>query len=195
MGYEVEMKFRVVDHGALAGRLARRGQLAGPPQVQDDYYIAHPSRDFSQSDEALRLRRHGENNILTYKGPRLGGPTKTREEIEIPLEDGPRTREQMITLLQRLGFGPVLEIRKTRLTYRLTYQGRPMVVALDRVEDLGAFAEVEALAVSEADLPAAQAAVQALAADLDLKEPESRSYLRMALQTLETQPAGPSGPV
>jgi adenylate cyclase class 2 len=192
MAYEVEMKFRVEDHSALASRLAMLGVLASSPDAQDDYYIAHPSRDFARTDEAVRLRRVGESNFLTYKGPKLGGPTKTRREIEVAFADGPEARARMIELFQLLGFGPILEVRKTRLTFRITYRGRPMVVTLDRVEDQGAFAEVEAMAVSETDLALAQESVQALAAELDLRVVEPRSYLRMALERLEPGP-GPAG--
>ncbi len=195
MGYEVEMKFQVADHTELVAKLSRVAALAGPPDTQDDYYIAHPSRDFAQTDEALRLRAIGDSNVLTYKGPKLAGPTKTRREIEVSFADGPESRAAMIDLFQRLGFGPILEIRKTRLTFRLNYRGRSMIVALDRVEDQGAFAEVETLALSDHDLPAAQAAVQALAAELGLKTVERRSYLRMALEArsrISERTAGPS---
>lgn len=182
MGYEVEIKFRVGDHAAVAGQLAHRGVLAGSPVVQDDAYFSHPSRDFAQTDEALRIRREGESNFITYKGPKLGGPTKTREELELPIGEGPEIRGDMTRLFERLGFKPLFEVSKTRLPFRLTYQGRPMVVTLDRVEALGSFAEVEAFATSQTDLLAAQAAVQALALELGLHQCEPRSYLRMAIE-------------
>ncbi|MEO6812208.1 MAG: class IV adenylate cyclase, partial [Isosphaeraceae bacterium] len=88
MGYEVEIKFRVPDHDALVRRLAELGVAPGPPIEQEDAYLAHPGRNFAKSDEALRLRRVGTQNRITYKGPKRGGPTKTREEIEVPFADG-----------------------------------------------------------------------------------------------------------
>jgi adenylate cyclase class IV len=57
-----------------------------------------------------------------------------------------------------------------------------MEVALDRVEGLGDFAEIEIVAETQSELAAAQAAVLTLAADLGLIEMEPRSYLRMALE-------------
>ncbi len=194
MSFEVEIKFRVHDHAALAGRLSDIGVLADVPQAQNDLYLSHPSRDFATSDEALRLRRDGQTNHITYKGPRRAGPTKTREEIEIPFAEGPEGRADMARLFERLGFTPVLEVRKTRLTYRLRYHGRPIVVALDKVENLGAFAEVEALAANEADLPAAQDAVRTLAGELGLTDLEPRSYLRMVLEHLHASQPEPSHP-
>lgn len=187
MSYEVELKFRVDDHAALAGRLSDIGVLIDVPLAQDDLYLAHPSRDFLKTDEALRLRRAGESNHITYKGPRRPGPTKTREEIEIPFADGPESRADMARLLERLGFRTILEVRKTRLTYRFGYRNRPMIVTLDKVEGLGAFAEVETSAVGEADLPAAQQAVLDLARELHLSDIEPRSYLRMVLERNEAE--------
>ncbi|HEU5115398.1 MAG TPA: class IV adenylate cyclase, partial [Isosphaeraceae bacterium] len=83
-GFEVEIKFRAADHRALAARLIALGAEASEAQEHEDLYLAHPSRDFARTDEALRLRRVGDQNRVTYKGPKLGGPTKTREEIEVP---------------------------------------------------------------------------------------------------------------
>lgn len=189
MSYEVEMKFRVHDHSALAGRLSDIGVLSDVPQAQDDLYLAHPSRDFVVTDEALRLRRDGQSNHITYKGPKRPGPTKTREEIEVPFADGPEGRADMARVFDRLGFQMVLEVRKTRLSYRLKHRNRPMIVTLDKVEGLGAFAEVESIAVAESDLPAAQAAVIDLARELGLIDLEPRSYLRMALERRREQAA------
>jgi adenylate cyclase class 2 len=183
-GYEVEIKFRVNDHAALALRLGQLGAKAGPEVRQEDIYLSHPGRDFGASDEALRLRRIGDENVVTYKGPKLAGPTKTREEIEIPYEPGPAGQGRMARLLDRLGFRPVATIRKTRRPFRLAQDGRTMEVALDLAEGLGPFAEVETLADGPDDLPAAQAAVLSLAERLGLEEVERRSYLRMTLERL-----------
>lgn len=183
MGFEVELKFRVDDHAQVTRQLAVRGVLAGPPTAQEDLYLAHPLRDFAKSDEALRLRRDGESNYLTYKGPKHGGPTKTREEIELAFSEGSEARADCLKVFERLGFRAILEVRKTRLTYRLSHGGRTMTVALDRVEGLGSFAEVETLAAHESDLAAAQQAVLNLAGVLGLTDVERRSYLRMSLES------------
>src|SRR5689334_3972403 len=128
MGFEVEIKFRAADHADLARRLDALGAEAGPPIAQEDAYLAHPDRDFGKTDEALRLRRDGASNRITYKGPKLGGPAKTREEIEIPFADGAEAFDGMARLLERLGFRPVAVIRKSRRPYHLAHQGRAMDV-------------------------------------------------------------------
>ena len=82
-GFEVEIKFRAADLEALGRRLLSLGAEPIGTSEQEDLYLAHPSRDFASTDEALRLRRVGDMNRITYKGPKLGGPTKTREETPI----------------------------------------------------------------------------------------------------------------
>ncbi len=183
MGYEVEVKYRSVDHGGLQQRLAELGAEPVGSVLQVDTYLSHPARDFTLTNEAFRLRSVGDENRITYKGPRRPGPTKTREEIEIPFADGAQTTGQLLHLFELLGFQPAATIRKERTSFHLNRAGRTLEIALDRAQGLGDFAEIEALAASEPDLPAAQAAVLALAAELALTEVEPRSYLRMVLES------------
>lgn len=52
MLYEVEQKFLVADMQALEERLIALGAKIEDPQLEVDLYFAHPSRDFSKTDEA-----------------------------------------------------------------------------------------------------------------------------------------------
>jgi adenylate cyclase class 2 len=182
MSYEVELKYRSVDHDRLAQRLIDRGAVVLPPIAQEDTYLSHPARDFAVTNEAFRLRRIGTENRITYKGPRQAGPTKTREEIEVSVAGGDEEFAQLQRLFVNLGFRPVATIRKIRRSFRLTESCQAVEVSLDRAEGLGAFAEIEVIAASQADQPAAQAAVLALALELGLTDVEPRSYLRMVLE-------------
>jgi adenylate cyclase class 2 len=190
MSFEVEVKYRAVDHGNVVRQLLAMGAVAGGTAHQEDTYLSHPARDFAETNEAFRIRRLGDENRITYKGPRRSGPTKTREEIEIPFQAGKEAFERLCRLFENLGFRPVATIRKRRETFRMTFQGIELEIALDVAEGLGEFVEIEAFADGEADLDRAQAAVLALAADLDLTEVEPRSYLRMALEAQESAQAG-----
>ena len=182
MSFEVEVKYRTTGHADLARRLTALGAVPGPEITQEDAYLSHPARDFARTNEALRLRRVGGSNRITYKGPRRDGPTKTREEIELPLGEGAESFERWLRLLTNLGFRPVAVIRKARQPFHLSHRGRPVEVVLDVAEGIGEFAEVEAIARDEADLPAARSAVLDLAGVLGLTDVEPRSYLRMALE-------------
>ena len=181
MSIEIEQKYRVDSHDLVASRLESLGAEAGPRVEQEDVYLRHPGRDFARTHEAIRVRRTGSRNAITYKGPKAAGPTKTREEIEVDFADGGRTGEDLLLLFRRLGFDPVMAIRKARTPYRLTFQSRSLEVALDEAEGLGSFVEVETVAEAD-DVPGAQAAVLELAQVLGLHEVEARSYLRMALE-------------
>jgi adenylate cyclase class 2 len=182
MSFEVEMKFRTPGHDGLVERLLALGAEADGEVEQEDAYYAHPARDFARTNEALRLRRVGVSNRITYKGPKLAGPTKTREEIEISFEDGDPAFAQMQRLFETLGFRPIALIRKSRRLFYLDHSGQPLEISLDRADSLGEFVEIEAIAGTDADLVAAQDSVQALARDLGLTELEPRSYLRMLLE-------------
>ena len=67
---EVEMKFPVADFAALERRLAEWGARADALRTDADHYVNAPDRDFARTDEALRLRRTGSANHVTYKGPK-----------------------------------------------------------------------------------------------------------------------------
>jgi adenylate cyclase, class 2 len=193
MGFEIEVKFRVADHAELERRLSERGLSPEVTVEHQDAYLAHPSRDFAKTGEAFRIRSEGDSNRITYKGAKLGGPAKTREEIEVEFAEGVEAREDLGRAFEHLGFRPVAVVRKRRSEYHLESGGRPMTVALDVAEGLGTFAEVETLAATEADLAAAQEAVLALAGELGLSDVEPRSYLRMLLESegrLARNPAG-----
>jgi adenylate cyclase, class 2 len=185
MSVEIEIKYRLADRGDALARVLSLGATQVSESSQADTYFSHPARDFRRTDEALRLRIDSAGNHLTYKGPKREGPTKTREEIEIPLGAGPECEQRVTQLLSRLGFQAIITIAKSRSLFQLNARGRPLQVALDEVRDLGAFAEVECIAETEADVPAAQEAVLALARQLNLTAVEPRTYLRMALEQQE----------
>src|SRR5689334_20107638 len=85
MQLEVEQKYPVDDHARLREQLVALGCEFHAPLEQADLYFAHPARNFAQTDEALRLRRSGDEVCITYKGPKLDPTTKTRREIELPI--------------------------------------------------------------------------------------------------------------
>ena len=181
--YEVESKFRVDDPEPIRQALLASNALECESVAQEDRYLSHPSRNFAETGEALRLRLDGSTNKITYKGAKLGGVAKTREEIEVTFEDGLDNRESLTRLFSLLGFQEVAIVRKGRVEFALERGNRLFHVAIDRAERLGSFVEVETIARGEADVPAAQTEVVALANELGLDQPEPRSYLRMLLES------------
>ena len=88
MQLEIEQKYPVDDLQQVRKTLEALGATIESPICQVDLYFRHPVRNFVQTDEALRLRQVGEENFITYKGPKIDAETKTRREIELPLEPG-----------------------------------------------------------------------------------------------------------
>jgi adenylate cyclase class 2 len=180
---EIEMKFPAADFSALKdklrGRGARRAQIK--PLKEEDRYFNAPDRDFAKTDEALRLRRIGTANFVTYKGPKRDAQTKTRTEIEVSLAKGKEGADDFCRLLRSLGYRDVAVVKKERQIYRLANEGGfPVEVCLDEVEGLGKFAELEILAPAS-KLDPARAVLLRLAAELGLTASERRSYLELLL--------------
>jgi len=178
---EIEMKFPAPDHAALQQALQQRGARAGAVLEEADHYFNAPDRDFARTDEALRLRRVGPANFVTYKGPKRDLQTKTRTEIEVPLAAGDEAAADFERLLTHLGYRPVLVVRKQRRTYHIASGGFQVEVCLDDVAGLGRFVELEIIAPTE-QLDPARTVLLALAADLGLTGSERHSYLQLLLE-------------
>lgn len=178
---EVEMKFRLADWLPVIARLGEWGAEANPPRKDTDHYFNAPDRDFAQTDEAVRVRRIGTVNVLTYKGPKIDTATKTRTEIELKLAEGPTPAADAVRFLSALGYRPVAVVSKTRTVYRFQRHGFPIEVCLDDVGVIGKFVEVEVMA-EPSQMEAAKAAVMTTAGELGLSEQERRSYLRLLLE-------------
>jgi len=180
MPYEVEVKFPLEDPELICRNLEKLGVRWAGIREEVDVYFQHPSRDFSQTDEALRIRCAGGRFYITYKGPKIDPATKTRDEIELPLDSTPENIEKWRQLLERLGFQPVAEVFKRRRRGTLQWNCRQVEVSLDEVQDLGWFLELE-LVVEPEEFPSARDQVLALCRELGLENAERRSYLELLL--------------
>jgi adenylate cyclase, class 2 len=180
MTYEVEQKFPVSDVARLKGALAELHAIVEPPVEQVDQYLAHPGRDFAKTDEALRIRCVGDQNYLTYKGPKLDAETKTRREIELPLEGGKSGFSRSLELFLALGFRAVAQVHKVRQPFELRWMDRTVEVVLDDVAGVGSFVEIE-LVVGADEVESAKECLASLANRLQLGVSERRSYLEMLL--------------
>ncbi len=180
MAIEVEQKFRVLDPSALEKRLAGLDPSPAETMVQVDCYFAHPSRDFARTDEALRLRRVGDLNYITYKGPKLDATTKTRREIEVGLASGAAAAAETDQLLRAMGFSRVAEVTKRRVHSTVRWQQWEVGISLDEVTGLGTFVELEIM-VSDGEMTAARDCLASLSDHLELSNCERRSYLELLL--------------
>ncbi len=161
MGKEIEAKFAVADFRAIRRRLRQIGaEFLHTLRVTDTYYDT-AARSMLNRDCGLRIRnirclRAGAQPIkmhavITAKGPRLGdkgGAAKTREEIEIPLEDA----KASASLIETLGLEATITIEKRRSVYRL---GR-CKIELDELPVIGRFVEIEAPSSAQVTKTAAE---------------------------------------
>ncbi|MBA4020424.1 MAG: class IV adenylate cyclase [Pirellula sp.] len=185
MKLEVEQKYRVEDPAVLRARLEQLGAQFAPAVRQVDAYFNHPARDFALTDEAFRIRSIGDENLLTYKGPKLDRTVKTRCELEQPIVGGAAAAEQFTELLLALSFRPTAKVTKSRESASINWRGVETEIAWDEVEGLGTFLELELVVEREA-MDAAKSQILALEKELGLTTIERRSYLEMVLAATST---------
>jgi adenylate cyclase class 2 len=179
------MKFRVVDVKSFEERLQAFGGVLGEVMEETDRFYQHPQRDFSVTDECLRVRRRKlpdgtEEKFLTYKGPKMDQETKTRREIEIRLD----SQEPWEIMLELLGFQEKDIVRKFRRRCELLISNQSVEVVLDFLPELekndseGTFAELETIA-SESDWKEKRELIMNLAKDFGFSESIRASYLEL----------------
>lgn len=177
---EVELKVRVPNMDPIRKRLlALNAEFCGKAHEHDIYYNA-PHRDFGKTDEAVRVRYTNNHAVVTYKGPKIKKfGLKAREELNFSVESG----EVFETMLDRLGFTKTLEVNKWRENYRL---GRASI-ALDQVEELGTFAEIEIIAENDRENPTVL--IEKIAREIGTDgTPILESYLELVLAKRKNGP-------
>ncbi len=169
---EIEVKARA-DHKNAKEKLSDIGaEMIGVQHHLDTYFNA-PHRDFTNTDEALRIRSVNGRSVMTYKGKKLDTVSKTREEFETQV-DGGNARN----ILLALGFEEAGLIRKTREVF--TYND--LIICLDSVEGIGEFIEVEKIAESNIELHREQIFTFLEKLGIGEKDSIRTSYLEMMLE-------------
>ncbi|CEG13205.1 conserved hypothetical protein [groundwater metagenome] len=138
---EVEVKAKIKNPDKFEKKLTKINAKFLKREIQEDVYFNHPCRDFAKTDEALRIRKIGNETFLTYKGKRLDAEAKTREEIEI------KCGEEISEILTRLGFKAVANVKKSRTEYLF----ENLHICVDDVEQLGNFVEIEGKKLTDND--------------------------------------------
>jgi len=164
---EVEVKARAPP--GIEEKIAGLGGARTGAEVHLDLYFGSKSRNFAETDEALRIRIKEAGAFLTYKGPKLDPETKSRREVTVQVDD-PHNLE---SILESLGFFRAAVVKKRRTKYSL---GRA-TLCLDEVEGLGSFLEVE-LSGGEVWEEEKRAALEVLAR-LGISESIRKSYLEL----------------
>ncbi len=141
MPLEIELKVRVESHEPLRMRLRAEGAEFVATVLESNRIYDRPEGSLRRAGCGLRVRSSrvlegsGGGAKMTFKGPATRGVFKTREEVEVRVDDADAAGE----LLERLGFTRRLEYEKRRERWRLG----ECIVELDEPARLGLFVEIE----------------------------------------------------
>jgi len=132
---EVEIKFWVDDIRALTRKLRAAGFRQITPRTHEMNTLYDlPSQPLRRRGELLRLRRYGQEWLLTHKAKGKVGRHKMREETETKISDG----NKMDAILRALGFAPSFRYEKFRAEWS---DGKGHVVVDET--PIGNFGEIE----------------------------------------------------
>jgi len=134
---ETEVKIRISDIQSVQEKLRHlRFQIRAPRVFESNVLLDSADGRLRNKGELLRVRRAGDEGLLTFKGPGKAGPHKSREEIETKVGDA----GAMEQILLRLGFKPGFRYEKYRTEY--SRPSEPGVVTFDETP-IGNFIEIE----------------------------------------------------
>lgn len=131
---EVKLKFDSYEAARQAVETAG-GRLVRSSRLQHDRFFDTADGALRTAGSVVRLRREPDATTLTFKGPPLGGPVKSREEIETTVADADVTE----AILGRLGYVESFRFEKVREDF--TVDGT--LVVIDRFQG-DVYVEIEA---------------------------------------------------
>ena len=146
MSLEIEIKMPMAgvdpDFSIVRSRLAKAGAQLVIRLAETNIFLDRPDKQLRLSDQGLRVRleqdrdaKQPDSIIITHKGPRMPGPTKTRPETELKVNDV----NDAIALLGTLGYEETLRFQKHRDRWLLDQ----CHIELDTLPKLGSFVEIE----------------------------------------------------
>jgi adenylate cyclase, class 2 len=135
MAKEVEIKFRIADQKALARALRHAGFKQVTPSTHEMNSLYDlPGQKLRKRGELLRLRKYGDEFVLTHKSKGKSRRHKVRTELETHVEDG----GQMEAILRSLGYAPTFRYEK----YRAEWSDGVGHAVIDETP-IGVFGELE----------------------------------------------------
>lgn len=183
---EIEIKVKIPSIEEMTETLESIGAIFGGDIVHEDYYFDKPEKlgSFARTDEALRMRvsrnvsQGTEQCYLTYKGSKIDLTTKTREEIEVGVDNGDKMRD----ILKAIGFREMIVVKKDRKNYT----SGDISIMLDRVQYIDdTYMEVEIVADDPDSLDSTREKLFGFLEQLgfDRDASERRSYLELVLSS------------
>lgn len=173
---EQEVKFRLpAAEGGAADLEAIGARVEKARHFEQNVLYDYPDRRLGKRDEALRLRRVGDQSWLTWKGPQhKSGRIKQRREFESFLSDA----DAVEAILEALGLVESFRYEK----YRAIYRAESAILTIDETP-LGVFLEIEATPAIIAEM--------AGRLGLDMKDAINLSYPHLYELYRDTTPGAP----
>lgn len=135
MPKEIEIKFRVENAPTLTRRLKASGFRQVTPRTHEVNTLYDlPGEVLRKRGELLRLRKYGNNWLLTHKTKGAAGRHKARIETETKIDDGHKLEQ----ILHTLGYLPSFRYEK----FRAQWSDKKGHVVLDETP-IGFFGEIE----------------------------------------------------
>lgn len=195
---EVEIKVKITDPELMRKHFIEKQGIYKFSLTHEDTYFNMPNglRDFKKTDEALRLRKSIKfikNNYaedqesevyFTYKGKKIDNSTKTREEIDLKIED----YGKMKRILSLLGFKEVLSVKKERELFKFEYENYSIEALIDYLPVLNQhFIEVEYLTDSSEKIEEIKEVLFDFLSLFNIKREDSvrKSYLELVIEKLK----------
>ncbi|MDR2624151.1 MAG: class IV adenylate cyclase [Methanobrevibacter sp.] len=172
----MEIKAKIGDFDKVKKKLKELKIVKMGEEVQKDIYLERYDIGFAQNDKAFRIRNiikeNEEMTIITYKGPKIDDISKTREEIELCVEDG----DKILKIFEKLGFYKGGFVQKTREIYNLD----EYIISLDDVEGLDPYIEIEVDLEDDSDYQDSIDKIHGIFSKLDITGGfETNSYLEL----------------
>ncbi len=141
MPLEIEAKLKVDSHATVRDKLRAVGAKRLGHVLETNHIFDNADRSLLAGDRGLRIRTTQTEThpipgaILTYKGPRQDSAFKSRQEIQVHIDDAVAAQH----VLEALGFIEVVRFEKRRESWELG----PCRIELDELPHLGTYVEIE----------------------------------------------------
>ena len=178
---EVELKARVADPGRVEAAILAFAEPARNFEKEDAYWHG-PGWRIHRGQKGFRIRRDGDEAVVTFKDKRSEGGIEINREREFTVSD-PATFAEFA---ERMGCEPFFTKSKRGRSFEIRRAGaRPLLLELCEVAGLGWFLEIVAL-VEEGDpagVALARGEIRSLLAKAGLGESdiEPRYYSELLL--------------
>ncbi|MBI6531081.1 class IV adenylate cyclase [Proteus vulgaris] len=176
--FEVELKYHLQNPEKFISALEKVGATLFTPNNQEtDWYMEHSNLKFPTANISLCIRKMLPSgiNLLIVKGPDLSQCEAVR------IEDAEKTVSMFITL----GYHCILNYTKSREIYFLD----KFHITIDKLDNLGSFAEFAIMTDDQNKLPLYTKQLQNLATQFGFTEKhlEKNNYKKLMLDSLKGQ--------